>query len=86
MYFQHLSCLEILPEVSLNSPLGEAHNEESFALVQACDAAKSGFHTPPVSVMERKQEKESLVFSCLWCLTAMKNDYFIQLEECTGAS
>lgn len=54
MYFQHLSCLETLLEVSLNSPLEEAHNEGSFALVQACDAAMSGFHTPPVSVMKRK--------------------------------
>ena len=61
MYFQHLSCLETLLEVSLNSPLGEAHNEESFALVQACDAVMSGFHTPPVSIMERKQAQKGLV-------------------------
>lgn len=39
MYFQHLSCQEILLEVSLNSPSGEVHNAESFAQVQACDAA-----------------------------------------------
>lgn len=60
-YFQHLSCLEILLEVSLGSPSGEAHNEESFAQVQACDAVASGFHTPPVSVMERKQLQKALV-------------------------
>lgn len=60
MYFQHLSYLEILLEVSLNSPLGEAHNEEFFALVQACDVVMSGFHTPPVSVIERKQAQKSL--------------------------
>lgn len=58
MYFQHLSCLETLLEASLNSPLGEAHNEEFFALVQACGAVKSGFHTPPVSVMERKKRQK----------------------------
>lgn len=60
MYFQHLSYLETLLEVSLNSPLGEAHNEEFFALVQACDVVMSGCHTPLVSVIERKQAQKSL--------------------------
>lgn len=73
-YFQHLSCLEILLEVSLDSPSREAHNEESSAQVQACGAAASGYHTPPASVMERKQLQKAEGFGHLWCKTAMKND------------
>jgi len=76
MYFQHLSCLETLLEVSSNSPLGEAHNEESFALVQACDAVMSGFHKPPVSVTARKQAQNGLALPLLLVLNSNEKSPF----------